>query len=495
MSQTNIRLSVALTVSLLYYVEILIFASSSLLKDPDTLWHIRTGQWILDNWQFPTVDLFSYTAAGQRWISGEWLSEIIFLFAYNTGQWHGVVVLTTVTLSAIVGVLCFYLLRELRLSVAIGLVALTALAISSHFLARPHVFSYVLLVIWLTILLDSYDRGIFRPPLFALIFMIILWANLHPSFTFGLFLLGIFAGYYCFEKIMQRKYAECQRPIFVVFAVSLASLVNPYGLFSALTTLELFNYHFALRYISEWVSPNFQSDKIHLLLLVGLFSAIAGFGVRIKGPRLIVFAAVTYLGLTHTRGLTTFFLALPVILARPLSAQVAWCRPADVNNDLSLCGRVEKPDPVLQFLCKRFVAIPTICLVLAVFGTAVSWRFKNVGPDKSIAPKAAIDFVRKAEIKGNVFNSYAFGGYLIFSNIPTFIDGRMFPFTDEFIQKFAQTIAINNLDNALKVLDDYNVRWTLLLPREPLTKALAGSKSWKKIYADEYAVVFARRAL
>ena len=54
-------------------------------------------------------------------------------------------------------------------------------------------------------------------------------------------------------------------------------------------------------------------------------------------------------------------------------------------------------------------------------------------------------------------------------------------------------IALTDINDSFKLLDDHNVRWTLLLPGEPLAKALAESKSWDKRYADKHAVVFVRR--
>ena len=91
-----------------------------LLADPDTLWHIRTGQWILDHAQVPTVDFYSYTATGKRWISAEWLSEIFYAIAYKIADWRGVVILSAILCAAIIGILCLHLIRHLRFSVAIG---------------------------------------------------------------------------------------------------------------------------------------------------------------------------------------------------------------------------------------------------------------------------------------------------------------------------------------------------------------------------------------
>ena len=89
-SPGKISFSIAFIVFLLYY-SILFTFPNYLLNDPDTFWHIRVGQWILDHAQFPTVDFFSYTAAGKPWISTEWLSDVFFAVAFKFGGWQAVV--------------------------------------------------------------------------------------------------------------------------------------------------------------------------------------------------------------------------------------------------------------------------------------------------------------------------------------------------------------------------------------------------------------------
>ena len=123
--------------------------------------------------------------------------------AFNIGQWHGVVILTAVCCSAIMVLVSLYLVRTLRFSVAIGWMALTALTITPHYVARPHIFSYILLVSWIIILLDSYDSGKFSPSIPILSVLMILWANVHGSFTIGLCLLYIFAGFSFYENFAQ----------------------------------------------------------------------------------------------------------------------------------------------------------------------------------------------------------------------------------------------------------------------------------------------------
>jgi hypothetical protein len=489
-TENKFQIGMTVTVLLFYYCTLLL-SSRSLLRDPDTLWHIRTGQWILDQASFPVVDSYSYTAAGQRWISVEWLSDIVFSLAYRIAEWAGVVVLSTTLCAAIIATLCWYLLRNLRFSVAIAWTAVTALAISPHFLARPHLFSYLLMLFWLATLLDNYDKPDFKPTTLLLCAIIVLWANLHGSFTFGLALLGIFIGYSCCEKISQRDYSACRRNLITAIFVGFCALATPYGIYSALLTLETSSLAYALQHIQEWHSPNFQQQRVHLVLMVGLLVTLVGLGVRVRGPRLIVFGMILLLGLSHARGLLIFFLLVPVILARPLSECLPWFRPT--HADLSQDPQAANADPVSLYLRRRSVAISLVFLTSAVVVTAASWRRINVGPPETVAPKEAIDFVRRAGITGNVFNSYNFGGYLIFLKIPTFIDGRIPPYSDEFVRRVGQAVNLADINDSFRLLDEYKVNWVLLRPVEPMTKALARSGSWNQVYSDEYAVVFVRR--
>src|ERR1035437_9501378 len=51
------------------------------ISDPDFFWHIKVGQWILQN-GFPHHDLFTYTVSQHPFITHEWLSEVIMSFLF-----------------------------------------------------------------------------------------------------------------------------------------------------------------------------------------------------------------------------------------------------------------------------------------------------------------------------------------------------------------------------------------------------------------------------
>ena len=53
-------------------------AGNRLLIDPDTLWQITVGQWILDHHAVPQTDVYSFTMRGQPWISTQWLAQVLY---------------------------------------------------------------------------------------------------------------------------------------------------------------------------------------------------------------------------------------------------------------------------------------------------------------------------------------------------------------------------------------------------------------------------------
>ena len=55
--------------------------------DTDTWWHLRSGQYIVENWTIPTTDPFSHTQLGRLWIDHGWLAQILWFGLYAVGGW------------------------------------------------------------------------------------------------------------------------------------------------------------------------------------------------------------------------------------------------------------------------------------------------------------------------------------------------------------------------------------------------------------------------
>jgi hypothetical protein len=106
-------------------------------------------------------------------------------------------------------------------------------------------------------------------------------------------------------------------------------------------------------------------------------------------------------------------------------------------------------------------------------------------------PAAALAAVETAHVTGPVLNDYGFGGYLIFEGIPPFIDGRAELYGDEFIKRYVQAMLLDS-DELPKLLDRNGIAWTLIAPERPAVLLLDHLPNWRRLYADDVAVVHVR---
>ncbi|TMJ60070.1 MAG: hypothetical protein E6G83_20430 [Alphaproteobacteria bacterium] len=106
-------------------------------------------------------------------------------------------------------------------------------------------------------------------------------------------------------------------------------------------------------------------------------------------------------------------------------------------------------------------------------------------------PAAALAAVAASHMTGPVLNDYGFGGYLIFSGTPPFIDGRAELYGDEFIKRYIHAMLLES-DELPKLLDQYGIAWTLIAPERPAALLLEHLPGWRRLYADDVAVVHVR---
>jgi hypothetical protein len=111
--------------------------------------------------------------------------------------------------------------------------------------------------------------------------------------------------------------------------------------------------------------------------------------------------------------------------------------------------------------------------------------------DGPTTPATALTAALGQGLAGPVFNSESFGGYLIFQGVPTFIDGRIELYGNDFLRRYLA--AANGSEPVLSaLLRQYRVAWTLLLPGEPAVGLLDRLPGWRRVYAGADAVIHQR---
>lgn len=107
---------------------------------------------------------------------------------------------------------------------------------------------------------------------------------------------------------------------------------------------------------------------------------------------------------------------------------------------------------------------------------------------------AAVDWIIQHHPAGNIFNSYGWGGYLIWRLYPeyhVYIDGRADVYGDLFINDYLRIEA--GAPGWEAGLAHEDVRGVLLEPASLLVKELTQSLDWETAYSDEKSILFVHK--
>ena len=136
----------------LFYCLFLFAGYQKLFRDSDAGWHIRTGESILSTRALPHIDPYSFTRSGQPWFAWEWGADALSGAAYVAGGLSGVALFYALAIASSVW-LWFQLNWALGGNFLLAcLFAAPMLSTTNiHWLARPHVLSWLFLltmVLW-----------------------------------------------------------------------------------------------------------------------------------------------------------------------------------------------------------------------------------------------------------------------------------------------------------------------------------------------------------
>ena len=446
------------------------------LNDGDTFSHVRTGLWILQHQSVPQTDIFSNSVRGAPWTAHEWLSEVLLSIAFNSGGWAGVLALTGICAGAAAYLLSRTVSRALDGLAMVAISVLGAACFESGLLARPHVLALPILVAWTAHLLDARHR-VRAPSLPYVGALMLLWANLHGGWAFGLALLGLLtAERICLAPGGARARVQSSSGWIAALAVAAAAAIaTPNGLEGLLFPLKL-SLQSNISQISEWQSADFS----HIGLLEIILLALFGMGLTgrwtFDGLTVLIMCVLIHLALQHQRHLILLGSVGAILLAYALGPSTAETPPPGPAS----------PDG--RRLQRRIAAFG---LVTAALATAARLAAPVSLADSRVAAPTALQHAPPAVRALRVFNSYEFGGFLIFEGVPPFIDGRADMFGRAFMDDYVAALGAQS-----GRFNDYAARhhigWTLLRPSEPLVRVLDRDPAWRRIYADSFAVIHKR---
>jgi hypothetical protein len=482
------------SVVVIFFVLLLVLSLQNRVTDPDYWWHLRTGQWILEEGRIPYTDPFSFTAQGQPWIAHSWLAEIFMYLLYRYVGAFSLPLLRSLLQIATLGLL-FKMTWERwpRLGGSIALILVTFFASARFWLARPNSVSLALAVVvlylWYLYKWRGRDRLWLLPPLFAL------WANLHSGFIYGLFLLGalfvgeLLAGRLWSDPVRLERRRWLRLGLFSLLSV-VAVLLNPYHV---RLLLYPFTYYFGgitlhTGYVGEWLSPNFHefSNMLFALLLLVLIAGLA-WRRSSMGPAETL-ALLLFLGLALT-SIRAAGIAIPLL---------AWSTAGVLGQGVAprtSPGRGAWRQPTKTILALWYGGTLLLVLVLLI---ATGFEFATWGRDNGFQgedgyPRQAVDALARLPASARMFNSYDWGGYLIWRLYPerlVFMDGRADLYGDALFTDYLQVWQAR--PRWAEVLSRYDVDVVLCESQGSLAAVLTASSSWQIIHVDDMAAVFRR---
>jgi hypothetical protein len=492
--------------------------SVRLLGDAGIGWHIRTGQMILASHGIPHVDPFS-TQAGQPWFAWEWLYDVFAGWLDSVAGLNGVVWFTAVVIAAVFGgTLRLLLRRGVHVVLALVLVLLAASASMVHFLARPHVVSWLFTLIWFWVLDSSGKRNsasLFRSRrmLWFLPLLMLAWVNVHGGFLVGFVLLGI---YWCdalwqWTRLKPEKFDDALRKIQagrrvrVLTRIGLlsaaATLVNPYGFQLHIHIYRYLSNRFLMDHIDEFLSPNFhyvaQKCFAALLLLALVALASKRREVEVSGGLIILFAV--YSGLYATRNIPVSSVLLVLVIG-------PWLSDA-VDRFLERRGKVSSENVETDPLFARMQAIdfslrghlwPIAAIALTGWialhgGTLGARQLMDAHFSPKQFPVGAVDYLEKHEADIKIVSTDAWGGYLIYRLYPrvrVVVDDRHDFYGEAFVKSYLKMVRVE--PGWDEFLQQHPARFVLAPKKSALANILLETPAWHSTYRDDVAVLFER---
>lgn len=478
----QLRASWLLIAFVLYTTIRLSFLGQGLLADADTYLHVAIGDWIRQHGEVPLTDPFTYTFAGKPWIPHEWLAGLAMSYVYTLGGWYGICVLTIGSLALTLVIMAWFMSRHLPAIYVFLLIFVASDGLESHLLARPHVFVWPLMALWVSLLLIRSESA--RNPPYWMLPLLVLWANLHGSFVLALaFIPPLAIEAYLNASRVDRSRLVVTWSVFFILAL-LTCFMTPFGLDGVIFPGKVVSMQ-SLSTIGEWKPLSVSAYPVSLVWL-GLLLVLGLRGLlKLPWIRLLLILGLGWQMMLHGRFYSVFAIFVPLLLAQPFSvSRLNW----------PLVNQQESNDHrLLGIGAVRSTPLSLVIAVLIVISAVVGLNQPTLEPSERITPKGAVSYLEKVKQTGNGLNFYSYGGYLIWKGIPVFMDGRVDLRGDAAIREYDEAITKEVSVGLAELLNKNQVEWTIFPKKYIGVLHMDREAGWVRAYEDEQTVVHLRK--
>lgn len=471
---------------------IIVFAAHAVffvLMDPDYYLHLMTGKYIVEHHSLPYVDVFSYTMAGQPWHLHEWLFEVLVYYIYILTGENGVVLWTSG-----LGVLAFYIAFNAGILNKKGnyraiLFALLLFIFYEVFITpRPQIITFLCYAIFLFVIFDFKYRNTLRfsivlPPL------MVVWVNSHGAYILGIAFLCLFIFCEYLSRWMSKEDTWCDHKLhrltIITVMTLLASSINPYFIKHWMFPFTLMNSQ-AMSFILEWRSLSFTDffERAYLFFIALFIVHYIYLKKRPDLTELVLPGSVIILSFFAARHIPLAILTmLPFALATSgrgyeLKTRLPTNIESFFKDRLSRSHDIGKNEYLINGAL-LFIVVLSLMMIFPML------REQKLEKRNSHLPVKAVDFILKNEISGPFFNTYHYGGYLIYRLYPqqrVFIDIRADMYGDEFMRDYISIYF--GQEGWERIFDKYNFAYIICENNAVIRQLLLYREDFSLAYSD-----------
>lgn len=459
----------------------IVYICSFKMLDRDFWWHIKAGEIMTHTKQLIHTEPFAYTRAGKPYLATQsWLSEIALYGIYSAAGVNGIIVFRTLVMLGIFGLFLFVDRKRAWIYSILGI--LGANAVQGAFMERPQLFTYMFFAAFLYLAFLVLEKGLSKNIALSFVVLEILWVNMHGAASLlGFGVVGLLALQYWYDKKSHWK------PwLYLGAAMCIAFFASPSGYHNISYITQLLSDK-TIIFINEWQprdAASYLSDTAILWVIAGtaLWKTRKNW-VYCAGLLLIT----GYLSRKALRHEVLFVFSAVAVTIYQLKYNAAFDRFA-------------------SYLTRRQVlaALLLVCSWLGLFAYTTRHYQNFVQEDQlfgygSFTPaKGAYEFITKNDIKGNMFNTYGIGGYLLYRGYPdrkVYIDGRNVDYGYDFMNEMFQS-GLDG-DSWKKVEDKYNLTYAVIdymaiakVGRLGYSVHLDKNPNWHLVYLDDWTGVY-----
>jgi hypothetical protein len=488
------KLDIVPTVLILIF---LIKVVNGQFDDPDYYWHLKTGEYIVVHGLLPYKDVFSYTNFGKPWVPDEWLFQVILYLVHTWGGDLGVKIFVAFGLTTCIW-FCYSICEKI-LGGDKGKALIIALLYCAYIISvapRPHLLTFLFFALFLNILLRFKYFGE-TSHLWIIPLVMLLWVNVHGGYFIGLVLLLLFIIGEWFSLFLAGSMDSLQRRRLIRLTLVsllglLATLANPEFIHHWIYPFKAIGMWSSQGIIEEWRSPDFHYPIFaYWFMGVGVFVAAMIYSPR-KPDATELMIPVTFVAsaFLSRRNLPLAALAMAPFVAVYLRAGLTK-NIAEFLARLRRGGAAHETVAVVKeerHLGSHEYLVNWALILLTTIALAVIYqqRQKTIETSlNSILPVKATNFIIREGIKGRMFNTYHYGGYLIYRLYPqqrVFIDPRTVMYGDDFLRKALEIYSGGSQWE--KLFNQFHIDYVICESEAPIRQLLVLQGKFHLVFDD-----------